>query len=101
MPIPLPEIERHEGWTKIGYTEQDDVKRRIQQQTQTADIKFNLEWAEKAVYEDGTGDSFQRQGLSCLFKQKDVEKLPDTEWFHIQPKKSLDEFMYFRKTAAS
>ena len=36
-----PEIARHNGWTKIGYTEQDDVTKRILQQTQTADIKFS------------------------------------------------------------
>lgn len=92
-----PEIKRHEGWTKIGYTEQDDVKRRIQQQTQTADIKFNLEWAEKAVYEDGTGDSFKDKDFHAYLSKKDIEKLPDTEWFHILPKESLDEFLYFRK----
>lgn len=92
-----PEIKRHDGWTKIGYTEQDDVKRRIQQQTQTADIKFNLEWAEKAVYEDGTGDSFKDKDFHAYLSKKDIEKLPDTEWFHILPKESYDEFVYFRK----
>lgn len=28
-----PEIARHNGWTKIGYTEQPSVKKRIEQQT--------------------------------------------------------------------
>lgn len=92
-----PEIKRHDGWTKIGYTEQDDVKKRIQQQTQTADIKFNLEWAERAIYEDGSGDSFKDKDFHAYLSKKDIEKLPDTEWFHILPKESLDEFMYFRK----
>ena len=36
-----PEIARHHGWTKIGFTEQD-VETRIRQQTQTADIKYKL-----------------------------------------------------------
>ena len=71
-----PEIERHEGWTKIGYTEQDDVKRRIQQQTQTADIKFNLEWAEKAVYEDGTGDSFKDKDFHAYLSKKTLKSCP-------------------------
>lgn len=31
-----PEIARHNGWTKIGYTEQPSVKKRIEQQTKTA-----------------------------------------------------------------
>ena len=34
-----PEIERHNGWTKIGYTEQD-VDERIAQQTRTADVAY-------------------------------------------------------------
>ena len=35
-----PEITRHDGWTKIGYTEKD-VDTRIKQQTQTADIRYH------------------------------------------------------------
>ena len=92
-----PEIKRHEGWTKIGYTEQDDVKKRIQQQTQTADIKFNLEWAERAVYEDGTGDSFKDKDFHAYLSKKDIERIPDSEWFHILPQVSHDEFLYFKK----
>lgn len=92
-----PEIKRHEGWTKIGYTEQDDVKKRIQQQTQTADIKFNLEWAERAVYEDGTGDSFKDKDFHTYLSKKDIERIPDSEWFHILPQVSHDEFLYFKK----
>lgn len=38
-----PEIARHIGWTKIGYTEQD-VDERIAQQTHTADIIAHKEW---------------------------------------------------------
>ena len=34
-----PEVVRHNGWTKIGYTEQD-VETRINQQTHTADIRW-------------------------------------------------------------
>ena len=92
-----PEIRRHEGWTKIGYTEQDDVTKRIQQQTQTADIKFKLEWAERAVYEDGTGDSFKDKDFHAYLSKKDIERKPDTEWFHILPQDSYKEFLYFRK----
>ena len=33
-----PEIKRHDGWTKIGYTEQD-VDKRLNQQTHTADVE--------------------------------------------------------------
>ncbi|MBQ9035329.1 MAG: DEAD/DEAH box helicase family protein [Alphaproteobacteria bacterium] len=91
-----PEIKRHDGWTKIGYTEQDDVKKRIQQQTQTANVEFNLEWEKRAIYEDGTGDAFRDKDFHAYLSKKDYEKMPNTEWFHILPNKSLEEFLYFR-----
>jgi hypothetical protein len=49
-----PEIARHNGWTKIGYTEQE-VETRIKQQCHTADVKWNLEWKKNAIYDDGSG----------------------------------------------
>ena len=91
-----PEIKRHDGWTKIGYTEQDDVKKRIQQQTQTANVEFNLEWEKRAIYEDGTGDAFRDKDFHAYLSKKEYEKMPNTEWFHILPNKSLEEFLYFR-----
>ena len=91
-----PEIARHDGWTKIGYTEQDDVKKRIAQQTQTADIKFNLEWEKRAIYEDGTGDAFRDKDFHAYLSKKEYEKMANSEWFHILPNKSLEEFLYFR-----
>ena len=91
-----PEIARHDGWTKIGYTEQDDVKKRIAQQTQTADIKFNLEWEKRAIYEDGSGDAFKDKDFHAYLSKKEYEKMANSEWFHILPNKSLEEFLYFR-----
>ena len=38
-----PEIARHNGQTKIVYTEQD-VKKHINQQTYTTDVNWNSEW---------------------------------------------------------
>lgn len=52
-----PEILRHSGWTKIGYTEQD-VGKRLDQQTHTADIQYHEEWRGNAVFEDGSGEVF-------------------------------------------
>lgn len=43
-----PEIASHDGWTKIGYTEQDSVRKRIEQQTKTADVRFKA--AGSALY---------------------------------------------------
>lgn len=38
-----PEIARHNGWVKIGYTELKDVEVRIKQQCHTANIAWVLE----------------------------------------------------------
>ena len=46
-----PEIARHDGWTKIGYTEQD-IDKRLKQQMHTADVEWNLEWRGNAVFDD-------------------------------------------------
>ena len=71
-----PEVIRHNGWTKIGYTEQD-VETRINQQTHTADIKWKLEWKGNATFDDGSGETFinimksrekkRRENLMLLF----------------------------------
>ena len=52
-----PEIARHNGWTKIGYTEQS-VDKRLKQQTHTADVLYHEEWRGNAVYDDGSGEVF-------------------------------------------
>ena len=43
-----PEITRHDGWTKIGYTEQS-VEKRIEQQAHTIDVIYHEEWKGNAV----------------------------------------------------
>ena len=61
-----PEIRRHDGWTKIGYTEQD-VNVRIAQQTHTADVIAKLEWHGNATYED-TGEVFDNVRIPAHFR---------------------------------
>lgn len=53
-----PEIARHNGWSKIGYTDKQTVEDRINQQTHTSDVAWELEWKKTAVFDDGSGDSF-------------------------------------------
>ena len=60
-----PEITRHDGWTKIGYTEQD-VETRIKQQTCTADVQWKLEWKGNALFDDGSGESFTDKDFHAL-----------------------------------
>ena len=49
-----PGVTYHDGWTKIGYTEHKDARTRIDQQTVTADIHYQLEWSLPAIYDDGS-----------------------------------------------
>lgn len=91
-----PEIAKHNGWTKIGYTEQNDVNTRIKQQTQTANIDYKLEWQGLAVYEDGS--SFKDKDFHTYLVKNNYEKQPNTEWFKIEPNKSYEEFQYFKKS---
>lgn len=68
-----PEIARHNGWTKIGYTEQG-VKKRLKQQTHTVDVRFHEEWRGNAIYEDGTGEAFKDTDFHAYLQKLDIER---------------------------
>lgn len=93
-----PEIERHNGWTKIGYTEAQTVEERIKQQTHTADVKWELGWKRNAQYQDGSGEYFTDKAFhGYLTGKKGVEQEDDknNEWFHITPPPALEYFNEF------
>ncbi len=48
----LPERVQNTGWQKIGYTEQADVRKRIEQQVHTAGVneRYELLWSAPAFY---------------------------------------------------
>lgn len=91
-----PQIRDHDGWTKIGYTEQD-VQQRIAQQTQTADVKAQLEWSEPAIYQDGTGDTFRDKDFHTYLVKNEIERKPNTEWFKVTPGSAHTMFFDFTK----
>ncbi len=91
-----PEIARHDGWTKIGYTEQDDVNKRISQQTHTADVIYKLEWSGNAFYEQSM-ESFTDKEFHAYLRKLKYEQKPDTEWIHITPNESKYKFYDFRQ----
>ena len=76
-----PEIARHDGWTKIGYTEQD-VRERIKQQTHTADVRWNLEWSGNATWEHRAG-TFRDTDFHAYLEKQGIEREPKKEWFKI------------------
>lgn len=99
-----PEILKHNGWTKIGFTEQD-VETRIRQQTQTANIDFQIEWKAMAIYDDGSGEVFMDHNFHAYLKKEGIERRTTinkdgkkvlTEWFHIVPLDSRQKFMDFK-----
>ena len=93
-----PEVIRHNGWTKIGYTEQD-VETRINQQTHTVDIKWRLEWKGNATFDDGSGETFVDKDFHAYLRKSGIEqeKGKNNEWFHVDGATSKQMFRDFRE----
>ena len=78
-----PEIARHNGWLKIGDTEQG-VHKRIKQQTHTADVQFKLEWKDIAMFRDDCTYFRDHDFHEFLTEYKGIERNDHTEWFRIE-----------------
>lgn len=93
-----PEIKRHDGWTKIGYTEQD-VDKRLNQQTHTADVEYKEEWRGTAIFDDGSGEVFRDTDFHAYLRKNKVEvqEEKDNEWFHITGPESRIKFYEFKE----
>ncbi len=99
-----PTIPSHNGWVKIGYTEQDDVEDRINQQLKTAHIPHHTEWSDIAVFADGK-TYFQDYDFHTYLKNQGVERMAPLpgdkkppEWFRISGKDSFLMYSQFRQT---
>lgn len=92
-----PEIHRHDGWVKIGYTEKQDVTDRIKQQAHTLDTVTEEQWRGNAIFEDGSGDIFHDTDFHRYLQKQGVERIPDTEWFHLDGAHSFQQFNAFRQ----
>lgn len=90
-----PEIARHNGWTKIGYTEQS-VEKRLKQQAHTIDVIYHEEWKGNAVYDDGSGETFSDRDFHTYLRKLGVENNRKNEWFHINGQDSQKRFFEFR-----
>lgn len=101
-----PGITYHEGYTKIGYTEQK-VEDRVYQQTHTAGVKAKIEWQGNAVFDDGSGETFDDHAFHAYLRKNDIKQPMDlgneyfdkndrNEWFYITPKDSRSMFNDFR-----
>ena len=67
-----PEIDRHNGWVKIGYTDRQSVDERIAQQTHTSDVRVKKEWQGNATFEDGTGDTFRDSDFHAYLRKQGI-----------------------------
>lgn len=101
-----PGITYHDGYTKIGYTEQN-VEDRVYQQTHTAGVKAKIEWQGNAIYDDGSGETFDDHAFHAYLRKNDIKQPMDlgneffdkndrNEWFYITPKDSRLMFYDFR-----
>lgn len=96
-----PEVAKHHGWSKIGYTEQD-VDDRIVEQVRTADVTAEKQWQGRAEFDDGKEPlTFKDYDLHAYLTRCGVERGrhegTDThsEWFHVDGptgKRYFDEF---------
>ncbi len=91
-----PEIRRHDGWVKIGYTEKQTVEERIKEQSHTIDAVCALAWKNNAMYTDGSGEYFTDHDFHrYLTVQRKVERTPNKEWFHVDSNTSRQYFYDF------
>ena len=89
-----PEIARHNGWLKIGDTEQG-VSKRINQQTHTVDVIHKLEWKDIAMYRDDCTFFRDHDFHDYLTEYNGIESNDHTEWFRIDGttlRKCFEEF---------
>ncbi len=91
-----PGVSYHDGWVKIGYTEQDSVEDRIKQQCHTANIAWILAWQGNAVYE-GTNETFLDKAFHSYLSKLGYAQEPLTEWFKIGTDESKYKFYEFRE----
>ena len=91
-----PDNIRHNGWVKIGYTEQDNVEKRIKQQCHTAGLRWKTEWFGNATYE-GSHKTFTDKAFHAYLVKLGYKQDPNTEWFHIGTEESHHHFYKFRE----
>ena len=97
-----PDVRTHDGWIKIGYTEQN-VDERIRQQTHTANIRAHKEWNGNAVYE-GTDETFHDTDFHAYLTKLGIERMKPEEaggkppeWFRTDGPASRGYFHDFRE----
>lgn len=91
-----PDVPKHKGRTKIGFTERD-AETRVKEQLYTPDIDGEIAWVKNAIYEDSS-ETFRDDDFHRYLVKQGVEKKTGKEWFKIDPKSAKHMFDDFRDT---
>lgn len=89
-----PGVPKHNGWTKLGFTERD-VETRIKEQTHTVGVDYKIHWHLLAAYMTEPFGTFTDKDFHAYLKKLGVNRENGTEWFQIDPKSARMEFVEF------
>lgn len=89
-----PGVPKHNGWTKLGFTERD-VETRIKEQTHTVGVDYKIHWHLLAAYMTEPFGTFMDKDFHAYLKKLGVKRENGTEWFQIDPKSARMEFVEF------
>ena len=89
-----PDVPKHDGWTKIGFTERD-VETRIKEQTHTVGIEHKICWHLRAAYMTEPFGTFTDKDFHAYLKKLGVSREQGTEWFQIEPEAARFDFIDF------
>lgn len=89
-----PGVPKHDGWTKIGFTERD-VETRINEQTHTVGVDAKIWWHLRAAYMTEPFGTFTDKDFHAYLKKLGIDREKGTEWFRIEPDAARGNFVDF------
>jgi superfamily II DNA or RNA helicase len=89
-----PGVPKHDGWTKIGFTERD-VETRIAEQTHTVGVDHKTWWHLRAAYMTEPFGTFTDKDFHAYLKKLGISREEGTEWFQIDPNTARGDFVDF------
>lgn len=89
-----PGVPKHDGWTKIGFTERD-VETRINEQTHTVGVDHKTWWHLRAAYMTEPFGTFTDKDFHAYLKKLGISREEGTEWFQIDPNTARGDFVDF------
>ncbi len=87
----LPDVPNHNGYIKIGYTDKEDVEKRIHEQLNTPALKHKTLFTVSAMRDDGT--CFTDKDIHAVLRKNGYLQLNEgedrNEWFKVSEKEAL------------